>query len=127
MSPEIRQVIARALRDARGKANLTQKQVADAVGLSRQMICRYENGRDGPTGENLGKLLRYFKIGVQLPGYDWRLTAEALEAPGRVSQPVPKQMVLEPNKPQEVQNAKVSIVRKEDSIEIVIADFSFVA
>jgi transcriptional regulator with XRE-family HTH domain len=125
MSPEIRQAIGNALRKARVDANKTQSHVAREVGLSRQMICRYEKGHDAPTGENLGKLLRHFGISIELPGYAWRLTAEALETAKARPLPLSQQLTLELNKPQEVHNAKVRIVRKEDSIEIVIAEFSF--
>ncbi len=128
MTSEIRQAIGRALREARARTSpmKSQKQVADDVGLSRQMICRYEKAHDAPTGENLGKLLKYFGISIELPGYSWRLTAEALEGPKGDAESSFQQLTLELNKPREVQNAKVRIVRKENSIEIVIAEYSFV-
>lgn len=43
--------IARALRAARAAERMTQAQVADACGVSRALVCRYESGIIGHRGE----------------------------------------------------------------------------
>lgn len=88
------------------------------------MINRYEKGHDAPTGENLGKALRYFEIGIQLPGYNWLLTSEALEKPVAGPQSVGQQLNLKLDKPLELPNRKVQIIRRKDSIEIIISALS---
>lgn len=121
MSKEIRGAIGQRLRQARIEKGETQEQVADKLGLSRQMINRYEKGRDAPKAENLGKLLSYFVIGINLPGYDYRLTAEALETLASAPHPLPQQLSLELDKSSELTNARVRIRPTRSSIEIVIS------
>ena len=108
------------MRDARLKSGKTQKEVAAALGLSRQMVCRYENGHDAPTAENLGRAIRYFDISIDLPAFGLRLTAEELRGRQIGPQLVPKQLVLELDKPHDLENAKVRILRKKDSIQIIV-------
>ena len=48
--------IARALRE---QAGLTQKDVAEVLGVSRAAICRYEKGDRTPRGE---RAVRYLEI-----------------------------------------------------------------
>lgn len=120
MSREIREAIGRELRRARIDSKQTQKQLADSLGLSRQMICRYENGHDAPSAENLANILKYLRTRIDLPAFGLRLTAEDLAGPAVGPQPVPRQLVLELDKPHDLENAKVRILRKTNSIEIVI-------
>jgi transcriptional regulator with XRE-family HTH domain len=121
MSREIRIRIGEVVRQARKEQKLTQQQLADRIGLRRQMINRYENGRDAPTAENLGKILKCLRIGIDLPGYDYRLTAEALERPREADRRLPQQLSLELDKSTEVSNANVWILPRRNSIEIVIS------
>ena len=121
MSRDIREAIGLKLRQARLDRHETQEQVANNLRLSRQMINRYEKGRDAPKAENLGKILKYYGISIDLPGYDYRLTAEALEAPDGSAPPVHQQLSLELDKSSELTNAKVRILPKRTSIEIVIS------
>jgi len=121
MSEEIRKAIGEKVRDARKEQKLTQKQLAAKLGLRRQMINRYENGWDAPKAENLGRIIKYLGITIDLPGYDYRLTAEALEQPGKADRRLPQQLNLELDKPAEVTNANVRILPTRSSIEIVIS------
>ena len=97
----------------------TQNAVAKHLGLSRQMINRYEGGYDAPTAENLAKALRYFGISIELPGY--RLTAEALEPFEKAQAPKEIQFELPFGKPQEFPNATVRVTRDKDRLEILIS------
>lgn len=121
ISKEIRDAIGHSLRQARQERRETQQQLADHLGLSRQMINRYEKGHDAPTAENLLKILRHLGIGIPLPGYKYTLTTEALQQPLGTPFVVPQQLTLELDKPQEVRNATVRILPKRDSIEIFIS------
>jgi len=124
MRKDIREEIGRRLREARlGRPGTpeTQEQVAEKLGLSRQMINRYERGRDAPKAENLGKLLKYYGISINLPGYDYRLTAEALEVPDRTVPSLNEQLSLELDKSSVLTNASVRILPKRNSIEIIIS------
>ena len=47
---------AENFKNARLAANLTQQQVADALGLDRSAIAHYEMGDSTPTFKNLSKL-----------------------------------------------------------------------
>jgi len=119
MSREIRQLIANRLREARIARRETQSRVAEELGLSRQMVNRYEKGRDAPTADNLAKALRYFGISIDLPGY--RLTAEALEVPAKPGARKEVQFEMPFGKPQEILDATVRLTRERDSLEIVIS------
>ena len=119
MSREIRQLIANRLREARIARRETQRRVAEELGLSRQMVNRYEKGHDAPTADNLAKALRYFGISIDLPGY--RLTAEALEVPAKPGAPKEVQFEMPFGKPQEILDATVRLTRERDSLEIVIS------
>jgi transcriptional regulator with XRE-family HTH domain len=123
IAEEIRREIGSRLREARLKVMKTQKQVADAVGLSRQMINRYENGHDAPTAENLAHILDYLRTGIHLSTFGLRLTAEDLGARPVGPQLVPKQLVLELDKPYDLENANVRILRRGGSIEIIVTQF----
>ena len=119
MSREIRQLIGNRLREARIARRQTQSKVAEELGLSRQMVNRYEKGRDAPTAENLAKALRYFGITIELPGY--RLTAEALEPSDKAQTPKEIQFELPYGKPQDFSNATVRVTREKDRLEILIS------
>ena len=59
------------LKKYRKKAGLTQQELADATGIDRASIVRYENGTRNPPMENLNILANYFNITVdQLMGND---------------------------------------------------------
>jgi len=122
MSKEIRQAIGTKLREARIAKKETQSDVGTKLGLSRQMISRYEKGHDAPTAGNLAKALRHFGIGIDLAGY--RLTAEALEIPTKTEGPREVQFELPFGKPQEFLSARVRVTRERDSLEIVISGTS---
>jgi transcriptional regulator with XRE-family HTH domain len=52
------------LRELRLKAGLSQAQLADATGLERKSIIRYENGQGTPNGNSLRALSHFFGISV---------------------------------------------------------------
>ena len=52
------------LKILRKKTNLTQKEVADAVGITFQTYSYYETGRTNPTPEMLCKLADFFGVTV---------------------------------------------------------------
>lgn len=49
-------------RNARRKANLTQSQVADAVGVAQVTVSQWESGETRPREKNLAALARLFKV-----------------------------------------------------------------
>ena len=57
--------IREKFKHEREKRNLTQQEVADALGLNRRMITRYENGISFPrTREAYRKIADYFEVDV---------------------------------------------------------------
>lgn len=52
------------LKILRKKTNLTQKEVADAVGITFQTYSYYETGRTNPTPEMLCKFADFFGVSV---------------------------------------------------------------
>lgn len=54
----------KSLKNLRKKRNLTQKDVADAIGITFQTYSYYETGRTKPTPETLCKLADFFGVTV---------------------------------------------------------------
>ena len=50
------------LKDARLKLNLTQKDVADAVGIKKNTLSNYENGVSSPDLDTLDTLFKLYKM-----------------------------------------------------------------
>ena len=53
---------AENFRNARMKAELTQQQIADELGLDRSAIAHYEMGDSMPNARNLQKICELFNI-----------------------------------------------------------------
>lgn len=47
------------LREGKG---LSQKQLAETIGVNHRTISHYENGRSEPTLETVEKLCKYFEV-----------------------------------------------------------------
>lgn len=114
---EICQSIGRQLRDARKAKGDTQKKLAEVLGVSRRMIMKYEQGKVAPTGEALARAVSYVG-GLDLPGYDYKLTAKALEKPSAAPVRSEQQLELPLDIPQEFPGTTVTITRRQESIEI---------
>ena len=52
------------LKEMRMLCGMTQRQVADALGISQPSYIRYENGSSEPTLENLARLADLFDVSV---------------------------------------------------------------
>jgi transcriptional regulator with XRE-family HTH domain len=69
------------IKAARKGTGITQKKLADRVGVSRQMVCRYENGSDPPSLEVLSKIASVLDLtNLEIGGMRVSL---AKRAPGR--------------------------------------------
>jgi transcriptional regulator with XRE-family HTH domain len=115
---EICQSIGRQLRGARKAKGHTQKDLAKSLGVSRRMVMKYEQGKVAPTGENLARAISYVGGGLDLPGYEYKLTAQALERPKVPPARPEQQLELPLGVPQSFPGTTVRITRTEDSIEI---------
>jgi transcriptional regulator with XRE-family HTH domain len=111
------QSIGRQLKHAREVKRHTQRELAGALGVSRQMVIRYEQGKVAPTGKVLVKAVRYTG-GLDLPSYNWKLTTESLEHARATPAPYGEQMELPLGVPQEFSDATIRVTRNLDSIEI---------
>ncbi|MCQ2472188.1 MAG: helix-turn-helix domain-containing protein [Clostridia bacterium] len=56
---------AENFKKARKEAGLTQKQVADALGLNRSTVTYYETGVSMPNTRNLGKIRDLLNISIE--------------------------------------------------------------
>lgn len=55
------------IKNLRRQANLTQDQLAERMGLSRNAIAQWESGKTSPTITNLDRLSKIFKTTVATP------------------------------------------------------------
>ena len=53
---------ANRIKELRKQYDLTQQQLADAIGVRKTTICNYEKGYSTPTYETRQKLSKYFKL-----------------------------------------------------------------
>lgn len=53
------------MEDIRKARGITQEQLAEALGVSRQSICSLENGRYNPSIVLAFKLARYFQLSIE--------------------------------------------------------------
>ena len=58
----MKEVVSHKIKNARTLTGLSQQELADLVGLSKQMICKYEKGESIPTSTNLIKLGKAFNV-----------------------------------------------------------------
>ena len=106
------------LRDARKAARLTQGQLATRLNVSRQMICRYEAGRDAPAVEVLA--LAATTLGVEFQVLGLRINSQ--ETPARPPlRPLPRQLSLKFNKARSFPHAVVRITPRKGRI-LITAD-----
>ena len=68
------------LRDARTRANLTQQQLADAVGIDPTLVSHFEAGRREPSEEQTEKLRTAIRNATPSPCPAWTTTPEGRRA-----------------------------------------------
>ena len=61
----IRKSLGEVLKQHRTDRNMTQEFVAEAIGVSRQAVSKWENGTSDPSTSNLIALARLFKISAE--------------------------------------------------------------
>ena len=55
-------IVATRIKNARLLNGLSLQDLADALGVSKQMISKYEQGQSNPTSEKLIQLAKLFKV-----------------------------------------------------------------
>ena len=53
---------SRNLERIRKEKHITQKMIADALGINPQAVSKWSQGDSMPTGENLTKVAEYFSV-----------------------------------------------------------------
>lgn len=61
-APPPAKTLAQALKDHRTSRKLTQEYVADALGVSRQAVSKWETGESEPTMSNLNALAKVYGV-----------------------------------------------------------------
>lgn len=56
------QIFCERLKEMRHICQLTQRQMAEKIGISQPSYIRYENGKSEPTLENLDKIATIFDV-----------------------------------------------------------------
>lgn len=75
--------LARQLRYLRKKANLTQQQVADVLGINRSTYAYYETGKTSPKLQTLQALARIYNTNVDILLESGRSDNSVLNSPDR--------------------------------------------
>src|ERR1035441_8209870 len=75
--------LGKQIREARGRAGLSQKKLGDAIGRFRQSVIAYESGSDAPHVDVLGKIALALKMPeVQINGYRfWIAPTDSVATP----------------------------------------------
>lgn len=81
-----REIFPDRIKQARQEAGYTQEQVANAIGIARSNIGKYETGKLEPDLEKLAKLAQFYNVSI-----NWMLgvTLEPTIAPQQTSRPRP--------------------------------------
>lgn len=61
----IKKSLGEALKQHREECKMTQEFVAEAIGVSRQAVSKWENGTSDPNTSNLIALAKLFKISLE--------------------------------------------------------------
>ena len=61
----IRKSLGEVLKQHRTECNMTQEFVAEAIGVSRQAVSKWENGTSDPSTSNLIALAKLFQISTE--------------------------------------------------------------
>jgi len=99
--------LSKQLKNARLRRGLTQQALADKLNISRQMVSRYESGRDRPWFKILGVAAEVLETQFEVDGF--LITFE--KSSGR-PRPVPQQLRFDFNKETIFQGATVHITPK---------------
>jgi transcriptional regulator with XRE-family HTH domain len=69
------------IKEARRRAGLTQKQLADRLGTSQPVVARWESSKRSPAFETVVKAVRAcgFDLSVSMPTYDEQDIAQAAQ------------------------------------------------
>lgn len=66
-----RKALAERLRMQRARLDLTQREVAEAVGINTVALCNYERGRRRPNLDTAARLARFYQVSLDwLVGYE---------------------------------------------------------
>lgn len=57
-------IVGVRLREMRERANLTQKELAERIGVSNNQVYRYEHGDNEPTASNLLAIARELRVSI---------------------------------------------------------------
>jgi len=77
MRAQVQEIVG-DLRDARNGLNISQQDVADAIGVSRGQVGHWENGKQEPSVEHLERWAAHF---------GWSLRLHLERKPGEVEAP----------------------------------------
>jgi|SRR5712691_11535729 len=105
--------LAGQIKNARESARLTQGELARRLGLSRQMISRYETEEDVPAFEILAEIARTLDTVFRIEGLQI-----VLEATPQRLKSMPKQLRLDFEKSQQFRGAVIKITPSEGQILI---------
>lgn len=60
----MKEIVSKKIKNARALKGLSQQELADMIGVSKQMISKYEKGESIPTSSNLLKLGKSLKVKI---------------------------------------------------------------
>jgi transcriptional regulator with XRE-family HTH domain len=110
---EWKQKLAEQIKQARESADLTQDELADLIGVSRQMVVNYEKKKGVPVIDVLARIAVELETRFKIK--DLIITVEQTSTRLRS---VPKQLRLDFEKSQTFGGAVISITPKEGQILI---------
>lgn len=109
-----KQELGKQIRDARKGAGMTQSKLAKSIGVSRQMVTRYESGNDPPSIEILALAARTLEATFSVRG----ILVTSSDERGRGPRPVAKQLVLPFMRSRTFRKAVVEITHRRGRILI---------
>ena len=103
------------IRTARKGAGMTQRQLADRIGVWRQMVSRYETGSDPPSLEILSRIAGVVDLGqVEVEGIKLSLARKSEGRPRATA----IQLKLPLSKERTYRKAEVQVARQEGKLRV---------
>lgn len=115
-----RNEIAHQIRDARIDAGLTQQELADYLEVSRQMVGRYETGKDEPSISVIARAGSILGVSFEISGV--RIVCEAVD-PQEKRQVVPQQSRFDFGKVSRFEGALIEITPNKGKLRAEIPTF----
>lgn len=74
------------IRNLRGKIGITQEELAEKLGISREFVCKIEKGQKGCSVDTLGHMADFFEESIEFLAFGIKLISSEFVMKERINQ-----------------------------------------